>query len=301
MTGGTYHQPVMVKEVLEGLAIIPGGNYVDATYGGGGHAQAILSLLGNGKLLVFDQDEDAFLRIPEDPRLIAVHENFRHLNRFLKLYGIGQVDGILADLGVSSHQIDTAGRGFSIRLDAPLDMRMDRRQGLDAATILASYTEAQLQKLFSQYGEVTNARTLAKVIVNSRGASAIRTTGELISAIKNEVKGNPNRYLAQVFQALRIAVNDELESLKDFLTQAADSLRTSGRLVIISFHSLEDRLVKRAFKPVADPGSHPFSTGPGVKGPFRQLHKKPLAASAEEIAFNPRAASARMRIAEKIS
>ncbi len=291
----------MVEEVVEGLAIMPGGIYVDATYGGGGHAKAILDRIGKGKLMVFDQDEDALALIPPDPRIITVHQNFRHLGRFLRLHGIAQVDGIVADLGVSSHQVDQAERGFSFRKDSRLDMRMDRRQELDAAKILAAYPEEKLQQIFSELGEVTNARTLARTLVRARGAFPLSTTGELASVVQPLVKGNPNRYLARVFQALRIEVNDELGSLQDLLSTAATVLRPGGRIVVISFHSLEDRLVKRAFQGRLEKDPDPFSRESREKPPFRQLNKKPVTPGQAEIASNPRAGSARMRIAEKLT
>ena len=291
----------MVEEVVEGLAIIAGGIYVDATYGGGGHAKAILDRIGKGRLMVFDQDEEALALVPKDPRIIAIHQNFRHLGRFLRLHGISQVDGILADLGVSSHQVDEAERGFSFRQDARLDMRMDRRQELDAAKILAEYPEDKLQQIFSELGEVTNARTLARTLVRARAAFPITTTGGLASVVRTLVKGNPNRYIAKVFQALRIEVNDELGALQDLLAAATTALRPGGRMVVISFHSLEDRLVKRAFRGTVEKDPDPFSRGTREKPPFRQLNKKPLTPGPAEIASNPRAGSARMRIGERLT
>ena len=239
-----YHLPVLLQEVITQLQINPEGTYVDATFGGGGHSRAILEQLNeNGRLIVFDQDEDAYKNRIDDPRVTFVQHNFRHMQRFLKLYKTAPVDGILGDLGVSSWQFDTAERGFSTRFEGALDMRMDQRGTLTAATLLQTYSEQQLHLMFQDYGEVTNAKTLAKTIVTQRKARPMRTINEFKSVIQPIVKGNPQKYLAQVFQALRIAVNDELGALKDLLIQSADILKPGGKLAIITFHSLEDRLV----------------------------------------------------------
>ncbi|MCC6186771.1 MAG: 16S rRNA (cytosine(1402)-N(4))-methyltransferase RsmH, partial [Chitinophagaceae bacterium] len=243
---GFYHTTVLLNETVDGLAIKEDGVYVDCTFGGGGHSQLILNRLGaEGKLIAFDQDADAWKNKPEDTRLIPVTENFRYLKRFLRLHGAPLVDGILADLGVSSYQFDTGERGFSTRFDGPLDMRMDSRTELTAAKILQSYSEQKLHLLFEQYGEVRNARQLAKHIATQRPKAAISTTQDLKAFIAPVIKGNPQRYLAQLFQALRIEVNDELGALRDLLEQSAQCLKPGGRLSIISFHSLEDRLVKQ--------------------------------------------------------
>jgi 16S rRNA (cytosine1402-N4)-methyltransferase len=276
---------------------------VDATFGGGGHSRAILSKLGeNGRLLVFDQDEDAYRNRIEDSRVTFVQQNFRHLQRFLKLHKAAEVDGILADLGVSSYQFDTAERGFSTRFEGNMDMRMDTRSPLTAAQILQTYSEPQLHLLFQDYGEVTNARTLAKTIVQQRKLHPLRTIGEFKSLIQPIVKGNPQKYLAQVFQALRIAVNDELGALKDLLQQSAQVLKPGGRLAIITFHSLEDRLVKNFMKTgsfeVQDP-TYTFTTETPPKT-FKLITKKPIIAGAAELKVNSRARSAKLRIAEKI-
>ncbi|MCF8451398.1 MAG: 16S rRNA (cytosine(1402)-N(4))-methyltransferase RsmH, partial [Taibaiella sp.] len=226
-----YHTTVLLKEAVDGLNIVKNGVYVDATFGGGGHSRAILEQLGpDGRLIAFDQDADAWVNKPEDERLEPVTENFKYLRRFLRLHGHSEVDGILADLGVSSFQFDTGDRGFSIRFDGPLDMRMDKRGDLTAALVIRNYSEPQLHMLFEQYGEVRNSKQLAKHIVAQRGTQKIQTIAGLKAMLGPVIRGNPNRYLAQVFQALRIEVNDELGALKDLLTQAAASLKPGGRL-----------------------------------------------------------------------
>lgn len=296
-----YHIPVLLHEAIEGLNVKPNGVYVDCTMGGGGHSRAILSKLDfDGKLILFDQDEAAQKNVPADPRVLFVPQNFKHLQRFLKLYNFLHVDGILADLGVSSHQFDEGERGFSTRFDADLDMRMDKRQKLTAADILNNYAEAQLHKLFEKYGEVTNAKTLARVIVEKRGVKALNTINELKQAVHDIVKGNPNKYFAQVFQALRIEVNNEMGALKDLLEQALPLLNKNGRIAIISFHSLEDRLVKNFFKT----GSNEMVEEDDVYGgkpesPLLVLTKKPVTASQKELKENPRSRSAKLRIAVK--
>ena len=301
-----YHVPVMLTEVLDGLQIKPGGIYVDCTYGGGGHSKAILdSLDSQGKLVVFDQDEEAKKNLPDDARLLFVPHNFRHLQRFLRLHKITKVDGILADLGVSSYQINTADRGFSTRMEGPFDMRMDKRQELTAEHILKNYPEEKLQKIFEQYGEVTNAKTLARTIVQQRGKISFHTISDFKNAIHALVKGNPNKYLAQVFQAIRIEVNDEMGSLKDMLSQVPGLLNSGGRIVVITFHSLEDRLVKFFFKRGAvddeDSGKNTDQIyGTKAGDIFRVITKKPLIPQPGEIKNNPRARSAKLRIAEKI-
>jgi 16S rRNA (cytosine1402-N4)-methyltransferase len=296
-----YHVPVLLNEVLEGLQINPGGVYVDCTFGGGGHSKAILARLNeNGKLIVFDQDAAAKANVPDDKRIIFVQQNFRHLQRFLRLHAGGLVDGILADLGVSSHQFNEADRGFSTRFEAALDMRMDPRQPITAATILQTFTEQQLHKLFEQYGEVTNAKTLARTIVARRNMAPIKTISQFKEAVKNDVKGNPNKYFAQVFQALRIEVNDEMGALKDMLQQSASVLKPGGRIAVISFHSLEDRMVKNYFKQ----GSFGEVETDDVYGGrpesiFNIITKKPILPGAAEQKTNPRSRSAKLRIAEK--
>ena len=298
---GSYHLPVLLKESLDGLNIKTDGVYVDCTFGGGGHSKAILSKLGTGgKLVAFDQDEDARRNLPADERIIFVPHNFRHLQRFLRINNIVAVDGILADLGVSSHQFDEGDRGFSTRFDAELDMRMDRRQSLTAYEVVKSYSEEQLHKIFEQYGEVTNSKTLAKTIVQLRNTVSLKTTEAFKNALHGIVKGNPKKYYAQVFQALRIEVNDELGALKELLEQAAGVLKPGGRIAIITFHSLEDRLVKNFFRRGSfnEPEENPFINTETVNE-FIIITKKPVLPSPEEIRQNSRSASAKLRIAEK--
>ena len=297
-----YHTPVLLKECIDGLRIKPSGIYVDCTFGGGGHSQAILKQLGeNGRLVAFDQDEDARKNIPSDNRILFIPQNFMHLQRFLRLHKINRVDGILADLGVSSHQFDEAGRGFSTRFDAALDMRMDQRQIKTATDVLRDFSESQLHKLFEQYGEVTNSKTLAKTIVQQRILAPIRTINEFKVAIHPAVKGNPQKYFAQVFQALRIEVNGELDALKELLRQSVDALHPGGHIAIITFHSLEDRLVKNFFRN----GTFDTMTDEDVFGnraasPLKAITKKPITATLEEVKINPRSRSAKLRIAEKM-
>ena len=299
---GNYHVTVLLTEAVDGLAIQPNGVYVDCTFGGGGHSREILRRLGTaGKLIALDQDPDARKNITEDDRVIFVPHNFRHLSRFLKLHKIESVDGVLADLGVSSHQFDIPERGFSTRFDGPLDMRMDPAQSLTAAIILQTYSEQQLHKLFEQYGEVTNSKTLAATIVKQRSQMPLQTIAQLKQMLQPVVKGNPNKYFAQVFQALRIEVNDELGALKELLQQLPVVLKPGGRASVISFHSLEDRLVKLFFKQGSfeEEPYNPFATG-GREQIFRLITKKPIEPGAAEQQSNPRSRSARLRIAEKL-
>jgi 16S rRNA (cytosine1402-N4)-methyltransferase len=298
---GNYHVPVLLNEVIEHLRLDPTGVYVDCTFGGGGHSRAILSHLNeSGKLIAFDQDADAKKNIPDDPRLLFIPHNFRHLRRFLRLNGITAVDGILADLGVSSHQFDEAERGFSTRFDAQLDMRMDQREGKTAADILNTYSELALHKMFEQYGEVTNSKTLARTIVEARKLTPIRTVEGFKAALKGIVKGSPPKYFAQVFQALRIEVNDELGALKELLEQIPSVLNKNGRVAIISFHSLEDRLVKIFFKhgTFDTTDENPFEST-RTENLLRLVTKKPIKAGKEEQRNNPRSRSAKLRVAEK--
>ena len=309
MVQGQYHIPVLLNEVLEGLNIQPDGIYVDCTFGGGGHSKAILGQLSaEGKLVAFDQDEEARKNmpagkagLPDDERIIFIPQNFRHLQRFLRLHNIKTVDGILADLGVSSHQFDEAGRGFSIRFNAELDMRMDQRQSLTAFEVLQGYTEQRLHKLFEQYGEVTNAKTLAKKIVDVRNTTSLKTIDGFKNAVREIVKGNPNKYFAQVFQALRIEVNDELGALKDMLQQIPSLLKPGGRAAIITFHSLEDRLVKNFFRRGSfdEPEQNPFTNTETVSE-LKTITRKPVVPTDEELKKNPRSRSAKLRVAEKV-
>lgn len=296
-----YHIPVLLREVIEALNIQPDGVYVDCTFGGGGHAKAILEKLGpTGKLIAFDQDEDARKNLPTDKRLLFVPENFRHVQRFLRLHKIEEVDGLLADLGVSSHQLDAGERGFSTRYDANLDMRMDRRLSLTAYEIVTTYSEQALHKLFEQFGEVTNAKTLARSIVQVRQTQSLRTIEGFKQALHEAVKGNPNKYFAQVFQALRMVVNDEIGALQELLTQLPTLIKTGGRAVIITFHSGEDRVVKQFFKrgSLEELPDNPFISVP-VQQQWKWVYKKPLVASEEEQQQNPRSRSAKLRVAEK--
>lgn len=298
----SYHTPVLLNEVLENLHIKTDGIYVDCTFGGGGHSKAILQRLNEkGRLIAFDQDEDAKRNIPNDDRVSFIPNNFRYLQRFLRLNGINEVDGILADLGVSSHQFDEGERGFSIRFDASLDMRMDQRQTKTAADVLNQFSEQQLHKLFEQYGEVTNSKTLAKTIIETRRTAPFQTIENLKNALSPVVKGNPNKYLAQVFQALRIEVNDEMGALKEMLEQVSSVLKHGGRIAVITFHSIEDRIVKTFFKENTfdAPDENPFATTERVKV-LKPVNKKPIVATNEEIKNNSRARSAKLRVAEKI-
>lgn len=296
-----YHVPVLLKETIDGLSIKANGVYVDCTFGGGGHSKAILEKLDKtGKLVAFDQDEEAAKNLPADERIVFIPQNFRHLSRFLRLNNVSAVDGILADLGVSSHQFDEAGRGFSTRFEGDLDMRMDQRQSLTAFDVVKTYSEERLHKMFEQYGEVTNAKTLAKTIVQVRHTVSLNTTEAFMNALHGVVKGNPKKYYAQVFQALRIEVNDELGALKQLLEQAAGVLKPTGRIAIITFHSLEDRLVKNFFRrgSFEEPQENPF-INTQTENVFSIITKKPILPSAEEIKRNSRSASAKLRIAER--
>lgn len=304
MAGDTfYHTTVLLKEAVDGLAIKEDGVYVDATFGGGGHSREILSRLGaNGKLIAFDHDADAWRNKPDDARLEPVTENFRYINRFLRLHGYKEVDGILADLGVSSFQFDTAERGFSIRFDGPLDMRMDKRMEMTAADILRTYSEVQLHKLFEQYGEVRNAKQLAKHIVDNRNKGGLDSIESLKAMIAPVMRGLPSKYLAQMFQALRIEVNDEMGALKEFLEQATKSLKPGGRLSVITFHSLEDRLVKQFMKKGTWEEDVVDVFGRSAHKPvLKPVNNKPIEPTEQEVKNNNRARSARLRIAEKIA
>jgi 16S rRNA (cytosine1402-N4)-methyltransferase len=299
--GHGYHVTVLLNEAVDALNIDPGGVYVDCTFGGGGHSRKILEKLKNGKLYVFDQDEEAKQNLPDDERVHFIQQNFRHVQRFLRLEKLVKVDGILADLGVSSHQFDEAERGFSTRFEADLDMRMDRRSAFDAAELIQTYSVKRLQEIFEKFGEVTNAKTLAQTIATQREISPIRTVTQFRSAVQEIVKGNPNKYFAQVFQALRMEVNDETGALKDLLEQAEVLLKPGGRIAVISFHSIEDRIVKQYFKY----GSKGFSEdhtdlfGNKKESPWELWNKKPILPGEEEMRMNPRSRSAKLRVAIK--
>ncbi|MDI9363364.1 MAG: 16S rRNA (cytosine(1402)-N(4))-methyltransferase RsmH [Flavobacterium sp.] len=298
-----YHVPVLYAQTLDGLNIQANGVYVDCTFGGGGHSRGVLkSLEEAGRLIAFDQDADAIKNIPEDSRVTFVPQNFRHLQRFLRLHKVRKVNGVLADLGVSSHQFNEGERGFSIRFDGPLDMRMDQRQSLTAATIVATYSEQQLHKMFEQFGEVSNSKTLAKHIVEARKQMQVQTILQFRAMISSVVKGNPNKYLAQVFQALRIEVNEEMEALKEMLLQLNDVVELGGRVAIITFHSLEDRLVKLFFKngdfeDAED--DNPFVQHTKMQR-WKLITKKPITVGADELKKNTRSRSAKLRVAERV-
>ena len=297
-----YHVPVLFFETMEALQVKPDGVYVDCTFGGGGHSRGILDKLGpKGKLLAFDQDADAAANVPKDERVVFIPQNFKHLQRFLRFHQVIQVDGMLADLGVSSHQFDEAERGFSTRFDGPLDMRMDQRQDDKASSILKKYTEQQLHKMFEQYGEVTNSKTLAKHIVQHRGQMPVDTIAQLKVLLSPVVKGNPNKYLAQVFQAIRIELNDEMGVLKELLQQLPAILKPEGRAAIITFHSIEDRIVKNFFKlgSFDEVDENPLSPIEKKKD-LKIITKKPITASQEELKRNPRSRSAKLRVAERV-
>ncbi|WP_036679556.1 16S rRNA (cytosine(1402)-N(4))-methyltransferase RsmH [Daejeonella oryzae] len=296
-----YHQPVMLNECIEGLNIKPDGVYVDVTFGGGGHSLEILKHLNkNGRLLAFDQDADAQKNLPKDDRLTFIDQNFRYLKNNCRLQGAMSVDGILADLGVSSHQFDQPERGFSIRFDADLDMRMDQGTNLTAKEVINSYSEDKLHKIFGIYGEIKNARSLAKEIVTVRLNAPIETVSELkLAILKLTPKGKENKYLAQVFQALRIEVNQELEALQEFLEQSVEVLKPGGRLVVMSYHSLEDRLVKNFIAKGKFKGEVEKDFFGNQLKPLEAVTRKAVTATDEEIKLNNRARSAKLRIAEK--
>jgi 16S rRNA (cytosine1402-N4)-methyltransferase len=298
---GGYHQPVLLAEAIDALNIRADGYYVDCTFGGGGHSRAILERLNErGRLVAFDQDENAARNLPPDERVIFVPQNFRHLKRFLRLHKMPEVDGILADLGVSSHQFDEAERGFSTRFEADLDMRMDRRQKLTAAAVIRDFTESGLHKMLEVYGEVTNAKTLARTIVEQRQLAPIKTVNQFRQAVAGVVKGNPHKYFAQVFQALRIEVNDELGALKELLEQVPESLKPGGRVAIITFHSLEDRIVKNFFKSgTLNDTDLDEVYGGRPPNPMSVITKKPVVPGEKETKDNKRARSAKLRVAEK--
>jgi 16S rRNA (cytosine1402-N4)-methyltransferase len=282
------------------LQIKPNGIYVDVTFGGGGHSKEILKHLSDkGKLFAFDVDEDAKQNIPNDKRFTLIQANYRHLKRFLKLHGVTTVQGILADFGISSHQIDEPSRGFATRFDAPLDMRMNTKEGISAKEVVNNYSAEQLQNVLGFYGEVINAKTLANKIIEQRAIQPIETTKELVEVCKTVSKGIEVKYLSQVFQAIRIEVNDELNAIKDFLQQSEEVLDKEGRLVIMSYHSLEDRLTKNFMKNGVFDGEPEKDVFGRFEHHLKVVTKKPIEASAEELKINSRARSAKLRIAEK--
>lgn len=302
MANSSYHIPVMLGECMNGLKIKPDGVYVDVTFGGGGHSRKILEQLSeNGKLFAFDKDADAECNLPEDDRLTFVNQDFRFMKNFLRLHGVKLVDGILADLGVSSHQFDTAERGFSIRFDAELDMRMQRGSVLTAREVVNTYSEERLYQLFKIYGELKNALSVARTIVSAREVSPIETVEELKKVTaKHAPRVSENKFYARLFQALRIEVNDELGALKDFLNQSVDVLKTGGRVVVMSYHSLEDRMVKQFFREGKIDGEADRDFFGNRLVPFKVVTRKPITASGEELENNPRSRSAKLRVAERI-
>ena len=295
-----YHNPVLLCESIEGLSVQPGGTYVDATFGGGGHSKEILKKLGSGRLFCFDQDEDTLQNVPDDERIVFINENFRYIKNFLQLHKAIPVDGILADLGVSSFQLDESQKGFSTRFDGPLDMRMSKNISLTAEQIVNEYSEVELKKVLFLFGELKNAAKIAAGIVNARKDNSISTTASLVEILKRLApKGKENRFFAQVFQALRIQVNNELESLKELLEQSLDVLKPGGRLVVISYHSLEDRLVKNFMKSGNLEGKIEKDFFGNMLSPIKQVGKM-VVPDDSEIEMNKRARSAKLRIAEKL-
>lgn len=298
-----YHEPVLLQACIDGLQLQTGGTYVDITFGGGGHSREILNQLEGGRLFGFDQDADARANAQaiDDSRLTFVASNFRNIKRYLRLYKVEQVDGILADLGISSHQIDTPTRGFSTRFDAELDMRMNQHAERSAREVVNEYSEADLHRILGMYGEITNARTAASAIVSARSNRPIKTINDLKAALQRYApRGKENKYFAQVFQALRIEVNEELQVLEEFLEQVPDLLKPGGRLVVMSYHSLEDRLVKNFINKGKFQGEVEKDLFGNELKPLRSITRKPIEATPDEVARNPRARSAKLRIAEKL-
>jgi len=301
MTTPDYHIPVMLSECLDGLRLKPDGVYVDVTYGGGGHARKILNQLSTGKLIAFDQDDDAVKNVQDHPNLIFVNHNFQFIKNFLKFYEIESVDGILADLGISSHQIDEGSRGFSFRFDAPLDMRMNQQQKQSAFDIINGYSAQSLSDIFKRYGELRFAWKLANKIVAVREKSPIKTTGELADLAREyTIPKQENRSLAQLFQAVRIEVNGELNVLEDLLDSCTDVLHSGGRLVVMSYHSLEDRMVKSYMQTGNIQGDLQKDIYGKSLSPYKLITRKPITATESELERNTRSRSAKLRVAEKI-
>ncbi len=297
-----YHEPVLLHECIAALNIKPNGIYADATYGGGGHTKEILKHLKNGKMIGFDQDGDAAANAVDDQRFTLVRDNFRNMLQRLEELNVLPLDGLLADLGISSHQIDEPARGFSTRFEASLDMRMNQNEKLTAAQVVNTYSERELTTVFSAYGEIRNSKTLASAIVNARNKKAIETIDELKQAIANCVsKDKQHQYHAQVFQALRIEVNDELGALRELLSQCPQLIKKGGRLVVISYHSLEDRLVKNFIATGNVEGEQKKDLfGHAIGVTFKAINKKPITPSAEELKSNTRSRSAKLRVAERV-
>lgn len=296
-----YHNPVLLNETVDGLNIKPDGIYVDVTFGGGGHSKEILKRLGeNGKLFAFDQDQDALKNSIDDSRFTLINENFRYLKRFLRFYGVREVDGILGDFGVSSHQFDKAERGFSTRFEADLDMRMNQQDSLSAYHVVNEYEESQLADVLFQYGELRSARAMARVIVEARTENDIKTSEQLKKVLKKFLPARKeNKILAQIYQAIRIEVNQEIEALKEFLQQTVEVLKPAGRLSVISYHSLEDRLVKRFIRNGMFEGEPERDMFGRFEVPLKKVGGL-IVPTAEEIAINNRARSAKLRVAEKL-
>lgn len=301
MTESVYHIPVMLSQCTEGLAIDPNGIYVDVTFGGGGHSREILKHLDKGHLYGFDQDSDALANAPEDPRFTFVQANFRDIKRYLRLYGVKRVDGILADLGISSHQIDEPSRGFSTRFSGNLDMRMNQSAELSAKDVLNTYEEGKLHKIFGIYGEVKNAKTLAQAIVAERAAKPFETTEGFTAFLKKFApRGKEYKYFAQVFQALRIEVNDEMGALEEMLLSAVELLKPEGRLVVMSYHSLEDRLVKNLMAKGKFQGEVEKDFYGNLIRPLEPVTRGAVVADEQELVANPRSRSAKLRVAKKV-
>lgn len=297
----TYHIPVLAAESIEGLNLLPGADVVDATFGGGGHSRLILEKITDGRLFAFDQDEDAAQNTLNDKRLYFVRHNFRYIKNFLNYYGVEQVDAIFADLGVSSHDFDVPDRGFSFRFEGKLDMRMNQNAKTDAGNIINEYSEEQLELVFRMFGEIKNSRQLASLICKKRNETRIKTTTQLKKIVSEcTPRAIENKYLAQVFQALRIEVNHEMEALQEFLTASLSLLKPGGRLVVITYHSLEDRLCKNFMKTGNFEGKVQKDFFGNVTSPFKMVNKKVITPGKEEIKTNSRARSAKLRIAEKI-
>lgn len=296
-----YHIPVLANESIEGMNLFPEADVVDATYGGGGHSKLIIDRLTNGRLFAFDQDQDAMVNVLNDKRLYFIRHNFRYIKNFLNYYGVDQVDSIFADLGVSSHDFDVPDRGFSFRFEGKLDMRMNQNANADASVIINEYSQEQLEKIFRMFGEIKNSKHLASVICKKRNEGQIKTTLQLKEIVAEcTPKAIENKYLAQLFQALRIEVNDEMDALQEFLMSSLQLLKPGGRLVIITYHSLEDRLCKNFMKTGNFEGKVEKDFYGNISSPFKMVNRKVITPSLEELKVNNRARSAKLRIAEKI-
>ena len=297
-----YHVPALLDECITGLNIQPGGTYVDVTYGGGGHSRAIMERLGpQGRLIAFDQDQDAAANALADPRFTFVHSNFAFLRNFLRFHGVDQVDGLLADLGVSFHHFDSGERGFSFRADAPLDMRMNQQAAVSAATLVATAGEDELARILHLYGELRQARRMAAALVRARERGALTTTGQLVEAVRPLVRpAQEKKELAQVFQALRIAVNHEMDALEALLQQSLQVLAPGGRLVVLTYHSLEDRMVKNFVRSGNVQGVVEKDFYGRVNAPLRAVNNKVIVAGEDEVARNPRSRSAKLRVAQRV-